>query len=121
MAGRGTARRHLQQQHRAFRLWRRARQRLDGCRGGAEPAQLRVARLRQPGRPLVLFRPARRVRSARSAQRQFSRARTLPRHRRAPQRARRRVCRPWQDKFRAPGCVVGGGRGAADRRMHRGL
>ena len=33
-----------------------------GARGAAEPAQLRVARLRQPRRHLALFRPARRVR-----------------------------------------------------------
>ena len=28
--------------------------------------------------------------------------------------------RPRPHQFRAPGCAVGGGRGAADRRMHRG-
>ena len=90
-----------------------------GRRRGAEPAQLRLARLRQPGRHLVLPRPARRVRAARRAQRQFGGARILPRHRRAAERPRRRICRPRPHQFRAPGRAVGGGRGAADRRMHR--
>ena len=33
--------------------------------------------------------------------------------------ARRRICRPRPHQLRAPGRAVGGGRGAADRRMHR--
>ena len=45
----------------------------------------------------------------------------LPRDRRAHQRARRRICRARPHQCRAPGCVVGGGRGAPDRRMHGDL
>src|SRR5271166_1819618 len=64
MAGGRSARRHLQQQYRAFRLRRRTRQRLDRRSGGAEPAQLCVARLWKSGRDRASFRSARQVRFA---------------------------------------------------------
>ncbi len=67
-----------QQQHRAFRLSRRPRQRQRPARRRAEPTQLCLARLRQLGRALALARHAGRAGAALLAQRQRRRARRLP-------------------------------------------
>ena len=61
-----------------FAFRRRARRRQRDRERGADPAQLRLARLRQPRRHLGLFRPAGRIRAARLAQRQLRRAGSLP-------------------------------------------